>query len=381
MKYILYATLSFLALAACQSSRNYLSRIDEDRTLFDAVKDLSKHPADSDATKALPLLYSAAEKRHLIKISGYSNSSELTRWDKLIGEYNILQKMYDAISESNAAGNLIRPVNYQSTIYDLKQKAAEDFYGQAIYLLDKPGRDNAKYAYTYFKKADKWVPGYKDAKLKMNEAWQNAIVNVLINPVRDNSYFFNSGWGNTGYDYSNEYFQQTLVRDLGGKNGSRYAARFYSDWDARQANLQPDWVVDLTLRNLDIPRPFTTTNSRNYYKSIEVGRDTSGKSIYQNAYATVTTTQQSFTARAEMEVDITELASRRRISFKTFSDEYRWQEEHNSVTGDYRALERSDLYINDNRIFNEPRREDVLNELYKKIYPQVKNNIIYAVDW
>ena len=31
--------------------------------------------------------------------------------------------------------------------------------------------------------------------------------------------------------------------------------------------------------------------------------------------------------------------------------------------------------------YNEPRKEDVLNELYRKIYPQVKNRISYAVDW
>ncbi len=50
----------------------------------------------------------------------------------------------------------------------------------------------------------------------MEQAYENAIVNVMINPVQDNSFFFNSGWGNSGYNYSNEYFQQTLGKGIRG---------------------------------------------------------------------------------------------------------------------------------------------------------------------
>ena len=68
------------------------------------------------------------------------------------------------------------------------------------------GRENAKKAYGYFKKADKFVPGYKDAIAKSDQAYESAIVNVIINPIQDNSYYFNSSWGNTGYNFSNEHY-------------------------------------------------------------------------------------------------------------------------------------------------------------------------------
>ncbi len=381
MKQLFYFAISLLVFTSCKTSKDYLSHIDEDRTLFDAVKALSKHPGDSDAIKALPLLYTNAEQRHLKKIATYSSYKELARWDKVFDEYTILQKMYDAIGENAAASSLVNPVNYQSTIYDLKQQAAEDYYQQATVFLDKPGRSDAKTAYNYFKKAEKWVAGYKDAKQKMANAYQNAIINIVINPVQDNSFFFNTGWGNSGYNYSNEYFQQTLIRELGGKNATRYPARFYTDWEARRDNIQPDWVIDLTLRNIDIPRPSSSNYSRNASKQIETGRDTSGHIIYQTVYATLNITRQSFTARAEMEVDITEVATRKNISYKTYRDEYSWQEEHASYNGDNRALSSNDWDMINNSTFNEPRKEDVLNELYRRIYPQVKSNISYAVDW
>jgi len=381
MKYFFYTVLSLVVLISCKSSKNYLSRTDNDNTLFDAVKTLKKNNGDTAALHALPILYAAAQERNLRKINSYSTSSELTRWDKIIDAYNTLQEMHDAIVETDAASRLVTPVNYHQNIYDLKQQAAADHYTEATYFLNKPGRSDAKQAYNYFKKADKYVPGYKDATLKMDEAYQNAIVNVVINPVQDNASFFNSSWGNYGYNYSNEYFQQTLVRELKGINSNRYPARFYTDWEARRDNVQPDWEINLTLRNMYIPRPQTNTYNRNVSREVEIGRDTSGKVIYKTVYATLNMSKQSFTARADMEISITDLATHKNITYNTFSENYRWEEEHATYSGDSRALGPNEWAIINNSYYNEPRKEDVLNELYRKLYPQVKNRITYSVDW
>lgn len=381
MKYIFYALISIFILAGCTTSKDYLSRSDSDNTLFDAVKTLKKHNNDSTALNALPVLYKLAQQRNLRKINSYSTSNEPARWDKMIETYSTLQTMYNVIIENDAASSVVTPVNYQQTIYDIKQQAAADYYNVATDFLNKPGRDDAKKAYSYFKKADKFMPDYKDARLKMEEAYEHAIVNVVINPVQDNSYFFNTGWGNYGYNYSNEYFQQTLVRELKGINSSRYPARFFTDWEARRDNVQPDWEVNLTLRNMNIPRPQNYTYSRNVSKQVERGRDTSGRTIYKTVYATVYITRQSFTARADMEINILEIATRKNISYNTFSEDYRWEEEHATYSGDADALGPNDWAIMNNNNFNEPRKEDVLNELYRKLYPQVKNKISYAVDW
>ena len=381
MKRLLFITATLFLLASCKTSKDYLSRGDEDKTLFDIVKKLNRHNNDEDAVKALPEVYARVQQNHLKKINTYKNYKEISRWDKIVEEYSTLQRMYEAVSNTDGASRLVNAVNYQNNIYDAKQNAAEDYYQQGNLLLANSGRDNAKKAYSYFKKADKWVPGFKDAKSKMDEAYQNATINVVINPVQDNSFFFNSGWGNTGYNYSNEYFQQTLIRELGGKYASRYAAKFYTEWEARRDNVQPDWVVDLTLRNMDIPRPTAYNYSRNVSQQVEAGRDTSGKTIYKTVYATINISKQSFTARGQMDVNITDAASRRNISYNTYSDDYRWEEEHATYSGDSRALSNNDWALINNSRYNEPRKEDVLNELYRKIYPQVKNRISYAVDW
>lgn len=381
MKNIFYFLFSFFVLAGCKTSKDYLLHTDSDNTIFDAIKTLKKNSSDSNALKALPVLYNTALQRNLRKINSYNNSRDLSRWDKMIGSYNTLQQMHDAIVENDAASSLVTPANYQETIYNLKQEAAADYYAEASAFLNKPGRDDAKKAWNYFKKADNLVPGYEDAKLKMDDAYQNAIVNVVINAVQDNSYFFNTGWGNYGTTYSNEFFQQSLIRDLGGKNSRQYPARFYSDWEIRRDDVQPDWEVNLTLRNMNIPRPITNTYSRNVSKQVETGRDTSGKIIYKTVYATINIARLSFTARADMEINITDLVIRKNIINNTYREDYRWEEEHATYSGDSRALGPNDWAIINNGNFNEPRKEDILNELYRKLYPQVKSRIGYVVGW
>jgi len=263
----------------------------------------------------------------------------------------------------------------------LKQLAAEDYYQLGESYFSNSGRDNAKKAYTAFKKADSWVINFKDAKVKMMDAYNSSIVNVMINPVQDNSFFFNTGWGNMGYNYSNEYFQQNLVRDLGGKYASRYPARFYTEWEARRDNVQPDWVVDLTLRNMEIPAPSVYNYSRNISKQIESGKDTAGKPIFQTVYATLAIQKQSFNARAQMDINIVEVSTRRNIAYNSFNDTYNWQQEVATYSGDRRALSNDDWAMVNNGNFNSPRREDILNRLYRNIYPQVKTRISNEVDW
>ncbi|HMU74119.1 MAG TPA: hypothetical protein PKD93_15325, partial [Ferruginibacter sp.] len=212
-----------------------------------------------------------------------------------------------------------------------------------------------------------------------DEAYQNAIVNIQVNPIQDNSFFFNTGWGNSGYNYSNEYFQQNLVREL--RNNNRYPARFYTEWEARRDNIQPDWTINLTLRNMNIPRPQEYRDSRGISRRIQSGTDTAGRPVYQTVYATLQITRRSLIARADMELNIMDMIERKTISNTSYREDYRWQEEFATYTGDSRALSDNDWRLVNNNTFIEPRREEILRELYRKIYPQVKNRITYVVDW
>ncbi len=362
-------------------NKDFINRTDKDKVIFDIVKTLKKSSTDEKAVAALPVLYPQVQQMHLDRIAAYKNNPGLGRWDMILGEYNILQSMYDAITGVEAANRLVLAVNYLNDIYYTKEDAAADYYQSGNSLMQSTDKNDAKQAYKYFKRSGELVPGYKESKARMDEAYRNAIINVIINPVQDNSFFFNSSWGNYGTNYSNQYFQQTLVRELGGKYSSIYPADFYTDREARSDNVEPDWVINLALRNMDIPRPLTNNYSRTVSKEVEAGKDTTGKPMRKTIYATINITKRYFTARAQMDVTITDAYRRKNISYNTYNATYDWQEENATYTGDSRALSNEDWALINNKGYNDPRKEDVLNELYRKLYPQVKNMITYAVDW
>lgn len=379
----LIAVISIL-LSSCGSSKNYLERSDEDKALQDAVKKLGKNASDENAVAAVPVLYKSISATRLARIKSYQSGNDIGRWDKIIGEYNQLQSAYNSIINTTGAFKLVTPENYSTQLLESKQHAAEAYYDYASSFLQKPGRDNARKAYTNFKKANGYLDGgYKDAQTKMNEAYENAIVDVVINPVQDNSFFNSSGWGSSWTGYSNDYFQRALVRDLdnNSSNNRNYAARFYSDWEVRNKNIDVDWEVNLILRNLDIPQPGRNSSRYNRSAKIETGKDTSGRPVYQTVYATVNITRYSFTAYANMDVQIKDIVTPKNVSSRSFREDYRWQEQTGTYSGDSRALTNSDWEAINNRNYREPRREQIVEELYRKLYNQILNHIRYTVEW
>ena len=102
MKRLLLLATTLLVLAGCKTSKDYLSRVDEDKTLFDVVKRLNKKSTDEDALKALPEVYTTVQQKHLRKIASLNNSKELNHWDKLVEEYSALQSMYEAVIVTDA---------------------------------------------------------------------------------------------------------------------------------------------------------------------------------------------------------------------------------------------------------------------------------------
>jgi hypothetical protein len=379
MKKIVLLVICAFVLFACSSKKGYLDRNDADRSLQEAVKKINKNPDDEKATEAIPQLYNLIKKKHLDQIAAYNQSQQLNKWDNIVNEYEYLQAAYNAIMNAPAAFKLVNPESYSTNIVEANESGAAAYYENGNSFFDKPGRDNAKAAYAAYKKAGKFVPGYKDINEKMQKAYENAIINVIINPVQDNSFFSNNGWGNYGMNYSNEYFQQNLLRDL--SNYGRNPAKYYNQWDARRLNVTPDWTVDFRINSVLVPNPQTSYSSRTVNKQLQIGTDTAGRPVYNNVSATINITRTSFISRANMEVNITDLITRKNMSYRNYNEEYKWEQESATFSGDRRAISQRDWDMINNSGLNAPRKEEILVGLYKKIYPQVLSQIRMAVNW
>jgi hypothetical protein len=395
MKRFLQLTAVIILLSACGSSKNSFST-SEDKQLIDVVKKLKKNPDKVELRETLVQLYNTAAKVHLDNIEVYRTLTDVDRWDKIIGEYQALQKLHDVIYSSNLPSSVLSIKNYSAEIIAAKQEGAAAYYQRGIDLLNEDSRESAKDAYYSFKKANQLVSGFKDATRQMDKAFEQSIVNVVINPIRENFYYSNLGNRmNSRFSRNQDYFQSNLVRDLGGSYNNRsIPARFYTDYELRRNRVTPDWEVDLEWVNLDVPQPFSRTYTRNLSRQVQVGTDTSGKPVYRTASATLYITENRYRAQGDLQLKITDIATGNSIAYNRFTENYDWTEEYASYTGDQQALSsydwnlingnRNSRYNNNNGFgngLNGRGGDDMIDQLYQQVYTRVKNRIYSAVAW
>lgn len=381
MKRYLYIFLVAILLSACGSSRNSVANTPQDKALISAIKKLDKDPSNTAIQNTLSDLYKDATKVHLDNIEVYQTLNDVEKWDKIIREYAALQKVAEIINSSSSAKKFLKIPSFIAEGEIARQNAAADYYNLGLNYLNENDKESSRRAYYAFQKATGFVPGYKDAKRQMDQAYQNSILNIVINPVRDDSYYYNTiGRNRFGNSFNNDYLQRNLVRDLGG-NTTNSPARFFTDLDAQRLRLAPDWIIDLTWVNLDIPQPYTQQYNRVVNKQIQIGSDTANKPVYKNVSATLHITRKYFTAVGDLECRITDYQSGNNINLNRYSSQVDWQQEYATYSGDSRALSNVDEAILNNSSYRLPRKEDILNELYQKIYPQVKNGIYNSVRW
>lgn len=383
MKYNIYLITVIFLLSACGSSKYIAGNTTEDKILATAMRKLDKNPNDTSLQNSLKYLYNDAALAHLNNIERLEQLNSQDKWNKIISEYQSLERLSEIIKTSNIARRFVNAPSYLNEIQSTRTRAAEIYYQAGMDLMDH-AQDKISYreAYQAFQKANSFISGYKDVKRQMNDAYQSGILNVVINPVTDNSPFYYSiGTNRFGNSFNDDRLQRTLVRELGGDYNRNSAARFYTEYEARRANVDADWFVDIMWTNLDIPRPLTNQFTREVSKKIEDGKDSTGKMTYKTVYATLHLTKRYFTAQGDLENRVTDAVTRRTVDVKRYTARVDWSQEYGTYKGDSRALSDNDWIAINMRNPVLPTREEILNGLFDKMFPQLKNGIQNLVKW
>lgn len=369
------ALCTLVVLASCGTASRLPAASKEDKDLFKAIEAINKSN-HAQARKDLPGLYTQAVQRHEDRLASYKNSSSPDKWQGIVAELEALQRMYTTIKGSRNAAGLVTAADYSADIRDAKETGAGELYNLALDYLETGDRQDARKAYTVFQSVNKLYPNYKNTRNMLNEAREQGTLDVVINPVQ-----------NIGYNYSNvnfraDNFQRSLVRDLGGSFGNGInGARFYTDWEAHGNSAQPDWIVDLTWNNVYPNQPYTRTYNREVSREIEIGKDSSGRVIYKTVRATLFITQRQLSVRANMDFRITELATRKNVQWGTIPAYLDVNYEYATYRGDSRALSNYDWQLVNNRRQEYVDEAEIMDALYAKIYPDVRQRIEMATRW
>lgn len=355
----------------CKTAGKAFEQGNYDEAISLAIKKLQKNPNDGEAKALMQKAYTYAVNHHEDQIRILSNSLSDNRWDAIAGHYSQLQNLYQAINRYPAAATLVKATDYSGYVQTYSSKAADMHYEKGIQLMQEDNKKAYRLAYQEFGAALNYKPGDYAIKNKMEEAYDRAIVKVVVLPINSyNAYYNNSS-------YLIRQFQDNILRNLNNRSGSNFI-RFFSDPEARRNNIMPDEVLEMRFNNIIIGRPVDYNQKRKVSKEVVVKETVYSKDSVVKQYAKVTaqitTTRRTLLSNADLHI-ISHDAAGAILWQDVVRGEHHWQIEFATYTGDERALSDSDKALLNQPTYGVPSEQDIFSELLKQIDANLVNRL------
>lgn len=365
IRFYTVALFSFIFITSCKTA----SKAYEQGNYYDAVelaiKKLQKDPHDPELKEILKTSYKYAIQQHEDKIRILSGSNSENKWAELYRQYSTMQELYNSLRQYPPALSIVQATDYSGYIETYKDKAAAMHYEKGLKWMNEGDKAAYREAYKEFKAAQRFKPDDFDIRKKAEEAYDAAMVKVLLMPVDA----FNSNYYYSNSSYQLRNFQDQLIRNLNFHSGNNFV-KYYSSRERRNNYSEPDEVLEMRLGRISIGQPYDQRQSRQVSKEVVtkeiVYKKDSVVKEYSKVYATITTTKRLLVSVGDLYV--TSRDSRGRILWSdNFQGEHRWQTEFATYTGDERALSESDKALLNRRDNNPPREEDIVEEILRQM--------------
>ncbi len=366
--YILISLLSGTILFSCKSANKLYNKGNYDEAIALASKKLQKNPDDTELQSLVDAAYRNAVSTHESNIRTHANSNNEMKWEWMYNEYAALQNLYSITKGNISVARVVKPVDYSSYLETYREKAADIRIERGDRLVLQNNRQAYKNAYQEFQLAGRLKPNDFSIKNKMNDAYQLAVINVIVLPADDFRFQYSS-YNNQ----NNNTINETVLNNLKYNSGNEFV-RFYSEWDARNQNLNIDQVIDMRFSQFNIGRIREDRNTRDVSKKIIVKEIVyrPDSIVYEYAYVTakITSTKRTISSEGLLQVNIRENDGRYLWS-DNFRGDHNWNSEFSTFNGDARALSESDKQLVNRHAANPPYEEEIV----RHIVNEIDNNI------
>lgn len=367
MKLQLYSLLfaaTILTAASCRTAKKMYEKGNYDEAVELAAKKLQKNPDDPKLLVLLQDAYRYAVDDHESRIRAAAESNNELKWEWMYNDYASLQRMYDAIYKVPSVFNIVSPQQYTSYLVTYAQKAGDVRYERGIAFMQRYDKQSYRNAYREFQAALRFLPGDREATIKLNEAYEYAVTNVVVLPMQQNG-----GYVYSSYTVGGNNFDDQMVRDLQYNSGSEFV-KFYSAWEARSRNIRTDMEVDMQLARINIGRMEDYRTQRKVSKEIvvkeKVIRPDSVVKEYGWVHATIHSTRRTMTSELVLQLNV-----RNQDGRWLWSDDipanHTWSTEFSTFTGDERALSESDKQLTARHREFPPSEREIMAQLMEKV--------------
>jgi putative component of toxin-antitoxin plasmid stabilization module len=365
--------LSSLSLLACKSASKAYEKGNYTNAIELAVKKLQKDPNDYDSRQILKNAYANAVAQHEDQVRILSNSKSESRFESIYSEYRYLQNLYDLVRRYPSAASVVQAKDYSEYLETYRDKAAEVHVNKALKHMEEKHRGKLAYrdAYNEYRAALRLKPDDFELRQTTQEVLDMALTKVLVIPIESYRTYGSSG------SYQLRNFQEDIMRTLVHHLNNDFV-RFYSEWDARNKNVEPDQVLELNLSRIQFGQPHDQSTVREVSKEVVV-KETVYKpdSVVKQmgkVYARITTTKRTLISEGDLVISIRDTKGRM-IWNDRFTGEHRWQTEFTSYTGDERALSDADRTQINKQPSTSPQQDEVMGQLFQ----QIQNDLSYRL--
>ncbi len=356
---IAFISLS-LVLFSCKTAQKLYQRGRYDEAVELAARKLGKKPNDASTLAVLQDAYRFAVNDHEARIRTLSNSGSDLRWENMYAEYADLQRLYDAIRRSPAVFDIVQPTDYSSFMATYQEEASNARVERGLELLDQGSKASARQAYYEFQKALSLKPGDISIQQKMDEAYANAVTNVVLLPLSRYGYQYSS----YNYDFNN--FNYNVLRYLNNNTHSPFI-RYYG---ANETAVRADNAVEMRFSDVNIGRYRDQRSTREVSKQVVskeiVHKPDSVTREYITVKARITITTRTVQADGLLQASIKDLDNRR-IWSDTYRGDYSWSATFASFTGDERALSEEDKRLVKQREQWPPSNDEIIRIIMSDI--------------
>ncbi|TAD91802.1 MAG: hypothetical protein EAY75_03440 [Bacteroidetes bacterium] len=342
------------------------------------LKEFNKSQANADLASKLKYAYGQREAEYLQAISSLQGQAAPRAKEQLLNQYTKLNQFYNEARATPALDRLLQPGDVTRQITDTRLLAADAWYTEAEQLLHNGGWQQARQAQDALQKVNRWYPGYKNSPRLLARAAEEAVVDVVIAPMRNEGFFSGSNFGNGFGNGFGQSLNAQLASDLGGRfaNPGRLRA-----WDGAMMGMShnganPDVVVEPVWTRWQLSPENRTNQNRTVSKQVENGRDSIGRKLYKTITATLNITEVTQETRAELELRISDVASRRALNSRTWRETHTTSQTWATFTGDANALGANEWELLRNpQTIMQPSNEWLQVKILERIYPEILQHL------
>lgn len=367
MRTLIISILAVSLLISCSTGKKAYERGDYFNATIQAVNRLRSNPDSEKARAALERSYPAALQYYQEKINNALQSNRQFRHSETVDYYELLNHMADEIRRCPAALQLFPdPKSFDSELATAKYNAAEEHYQAGLGNEKLNERSSWKKAYYNFQDADCFVPGFKDAKQRMQTAYLNATWKVIVEPITVP----------TAYQLTSDFFRNQVIEFLKNERPNEFV-EYYTPESAEKAGIKvPDQVLRMSFDQFVVGNVYDKETIIELSRdSVETGTvrlpDGTVHKVYGTVKARLRTFHRELISNGLLDVSVIDWPRNQLATERKFPGQFVWYTEWATFNGDERALSKEQLALCSRVPVPPPAPQNLFIEFTKPIFNQV----------